>query len=155
RAERSTVPAEASALMDARDAIAARRGEVVAEFERLLRAGIDERCGAAGAGAGHAAAPAELKLLEDSELEESVLAGDVARAFDDLCEGELGTLTQRIGALLGNPDLERVGNPFAPLPVFEAFRRAWESVGETPALRQRVLREMTPAVLGDVKDIYT
>jgi hypothetical protein len=155
RAQRSTDPGESSTLMGARDLIRDQRAQIVSGFETIFRKAIDERIG------GPAVSPVpgrtealELKLLDDSEMEESVVVGNVARLFDDSCEAELVPLTRRVGLLLGEPDLELVGNPFAPVAVFNAFRTAWSSAGAPSDQRMAVLRELNAAVLGDVKSIY-
>ncbi len=155
RAQRSTDPKEASTLMGARDLLTKHRAQIVSEFETRFRRAVDDRVGGrveretvpSGGGL-------ELKLLDDAEMEESVVAGNAARAIEGLCESELVPLTRRVGALLGEPELELVGNPLAPTGVFDAFRASWSAACPDVDQRLALLRELSPPVIGDVKSIY-
>lgn len=155
RAQRSTDPKEASILMGARDLLGKRRAQLVSEFETRFRRAVDERVvGRVEREAVAAGGELELKLLDDAEMEESVVAANAARAIEGLCESELVPLTRRVGALLGEPDLELVGNPLAPAAVFDAFRASWAAACQDVDTRLALLRELSAPSLGDVKGIY-
>src|SRR5438477_9830017 len=53
----------------------------------------------------------ELKLVGEEDLEESIAVQEMSRKLEAACEGELGALSERMGFLLEQPELENAANP--------------------------------------------
>lgn len=156
RAQRATNPNETTVYLTARDLIGHNRAQLVSEFEQTLRRRIDERIGGRGQIKRTFAnvEVSELKLIDDTEMEESVIVSNISRVFDNMCESEILPLNRRLGHLLNDSDMETVDNPFAPHSVFSSFKDSWKATGAADEIKLAVMRELNATVLGDVKSIY-
>lgn len=66
----------------------------------------------------------ELSLVEPDELEESLATQDMAARIRSACTQEIGSLEQRMGALLHDPSFSCRHNPLAPEVFADAFMEA-------------------------------
>ena len=131
RASRTDVREEQAVCLDARDALQqGKRPALMAEFERRLRAQVDDRI------AGKIDAEGRLRegrrdkltLVDTHAMDESVVTGNITRVVENLCHDELQLLNRGIGHLLGQPDLETDRNPFAPAAIVDAFAEALQTI---------------------------
>ena len=92
---------------------------LLAEFERRLRAQVDDRI------AGRVTPKTEfakldsnrLTLIDTHSMDAAVVTGNITRVVENLCHDELQLLNRGVGHLLGQPDLETARNPFAPAAI--------------------------------------
>jgi hypothetical protein len=156
RASRTDVRDEQLVCLEGRDLLQQARSALMAEFERRLRGQIDDRI------AGKVTAKAdfskldvdELTLLDTTAMDETVLTGNITRVVENLCHDELQLLNRGIGHLLGQPDLETNGNPFAPTAIIAAFTEALKTVKGEPQVKFTILRELNQASLAEINGIY-
>ena len=71
-----------------------------------------------------------LTLVDTQVMDESVITGNITRVVENICYDELQTLNRGIGHLMGQPDLETVGNPLAPEGIVDRLRRRAEGAEE-------------------------
>jgi hypothetical protein len=156
RASRTDVRDEQAVCLEARESLIQGQSGLMAEFERRLRAQIDDRI------AGKAVVKADfskidgekLALIDTSAMDEVVLTGNITRVIENLCHDELRVLNRGIGHLLGQLDLETDENPFAPTAIVTAFTDALQTIKGEPRVRYTILRELNQASLADINGIY-
>jgi len=156
RASRTDVRDEQTMYLDARDALQQGRAGLLAEFERRLRALVNDRI------AGKVEAKADfsklagdkLTLVDTVAMDEAVVTGNITRGMENLCYDELQLLNRGVGHLLGQPDLETSRNPFAPSAIVEAFAQALQTLKAEPRVKFAILKELNQASLAEVNSIY-
>ena len=156
RAGRTDVRDEQVVCLDARDALQQRRPALMTEFERRLRAQIDDCiAGKVTAKVDFAQIDSDaLTLVDTTAMDETVLTGNITRVVENLCHDELRLLNRGIGHLLGQPDLQTGGNPFAPAAIIAAFTEALKAVKVAPRIAFAILRELNQASLAEINGIY-
>jgi len=100
------------------------------------------------------AAPAELSLMGDDDLEEDLAISEMSRKLKAACEGELGPLAQRMGFLLERSTLEDDANPMSPELVCDAFKRAFDAVQSNFKVRMALLRQVERHAEGEMRRVY-
>ena len=156
RASRTDVREEQQNCLDAREALQQQRSSLMAEFERRLRAQLDDRI------AGKVVQKTDfakldvdkLTLIDTHAMDESVLTGNITRVVENLCHDELQLLNRGVGHLLGQPDLETDRNPFAPAAIVAAFSDALQTVKAEHRIKFVILRELNQASLAEINSIY-
>jgi len=122
RAGRSDARAEQQLFLEARQVLVSDRATVMAEFEKRLRAHIEERVSGRAEKADFSKVDAsKLALIDLNTVDESVLVGNIVRVVENVCHDELVTLNRGIGHLLGRPHLEASENPLGPATIVSAF----------------------------------
>jgi hypothetical protein len=156
RAMRTDVREEQQMLLDARAVLQGQHDALLADFQKHLRRAVDE--GIAGRDERKPefsqAKSGELTLVETSIMDESVIRGNLKRIVENLCYDELQQLNRAVGHLLGRPDLETEGNPFAPGTIVDAFAEALKGIETETRIKFQVLKELNQASLGDLNAIY-
>jgi hypothetical protein len=156
RAERSDIREEQTLYLDARGLLVSERNNLMADFERHLRALVDERM------SGRVEpkpdfASFDMKnatLVDTTAMDESVLSSNIVRVVENQCESELRELNRGVGFLLGRPDLETAANPLAPTTIVEAFTDALHDMEGEQRIKLTILKELNQTSLGDINDIY-
>jgi hypothetical protein len=156
RAERSDVREEQALCLDARSVLTNEGARLIADFERHLRALVDDRMnGKEVVKADFASVDAKkLTLVDTSAMDESVLSGNIVRIVENQCESELRDFNRSVGYLLGRPDLETSANPLAPTTIVEAFTDALHGIPGDKRLKLTILKELNQTSLGDINEIY-
>jgi len=156
RASRTDVRDEQQLFLDARGTLKGERPALMKEFERQLRALIDERI--AGKAAGKAdfskADATNLTLVDTSSMDESVLNGNITRVVENACHDELLTLNRGMGHLLGNPELSTDANPWAPATIVDAFAQAVQSLKAERRIKFQIMKDLNQAPLSGIASIY-
>jgi len=156
RASRTDVREEQSVYLDARDALQQGRTGLMREFERLLRAHVDDRI------AGKMEPKADFSKLDSNKLtlvdthamDASVLIGNLTRVLENMCHDELQMLNRGVGHLLGQPELETDRNPFAPATIVGAFSDALQTINAEHRVKFMILKVLNQASLADINSIY-
>ena len=156
RASRTDVREEQTACLEARDVLQQGKSGLLAEFERRLRAQVDDRI------AGKIAPKTEFAKLESDKLtlidthsmDAAVVTGNITRVVENLCHDELQLLNRGVGHLLGQPDLETARNPFAPAAIVDAFADSLQTIKAEPGVKFAILKELNRASLAEINGIY-
>ena len=156
RAGKSGVRTEQQLFLEARQLLIAERATLMAEFEKRLRAHIEERVsGRADEKADFSKVDAtKLALIDLNTVDESVLVGNIVRVVENVCHEELVTLNRGIGHLLGKPHLEVSANPLGPATIIVAFAEALATLQAESRAKFQILKELNQAPLGEVAAIY-
>ncbi len=156
RAEKSDVRDEQALCLDARGVLmSSERANLMAEFERNLRLGVDRRMKGDEPKTDFSALDArKLTLVDTTAMDESVLSGNIVRVVENLCYDELHELNRAVGYLLGRPELETAGNPLAPTTIVEAFTEALHTIKGDQRIKFTILKELNQSSLGDINAIY-
>jgi hypothetical protein len=97
---------------------------------------------------------AELTLLGDEDLEQSIAVREMARKLGAACEGELFALSQRMGFLLERPELEGDANPLSPATVCAALKDACDQIQAGFKVRMALLRQFERHAEGELQHLY-
>ena len=157
RASRTDVREDQVVCLEARDALQQGRTGLMKEFERVLRARVDDRI----AGKVEKKADfskldsAKLTLVDTQAMDESVITGNITRVMENLCHDELQLLNRGVGHLLGQPDLETARNPFSPSAIVDAFVDSLGALKAEPRAKFAILKELNQASLAEFNGIYT
>jgi len=156
RAGKSDARAEQQLFLEARQVLVSDRATVMAEFEKRLRAHIEERVsGRSDEKADFSKVDAtKLALIDLNTVDESVLVGNIVRVVENACHEELVTLNRGIGHLLGKPHLEASENPLGPATIVTAFAEALGTLQTEGRAKFQILKELNQAPLGEVAAIY-
>jgi hypothetical protein len=156
RAGKSDVRVEQQLFLEARQVLIADRAGLMTEFEKRLRAQIEERAsGRADEKADFSKVDAtKLALIDLNTVDETVVIGNIIRVVENVCHEELVTLNRGIGHLLGKPHLEASTNPLGPTTIVSAFAEALGSLKAEGRVKFQVLKELNQAPLGEVASIY-
>ena len=156
RASRSDVREDQTLYLDTRGVVVGGRGPVMAEFEKRLRSGIDDRiAGRSEPKADFSKVDAtKLTLVDTTAMDESVVTGNITRVLENQVHDELQVLNRGVGHLIGAPDLETDRNPLAPAVIVDAFADALKRNKLEQKIRFTILKELNQAPLGEIGAIY-
>ena len=156
RAGKTDVRDEQQLYLEARQTLKADRAELMAGFEKRLRADFEARVsGKADQKTDFSKLDAtKLALVDVTTLDHSVLIGNIVRIVENLCHEDLITLNRGIGHLLGRPDLESADNPLGPATIIGAFAEALDGLRAERKIKFLILKELNQAPLGEISAIY-
>jgi hypothetical protein len=148
---------EQQLFLEARQVVKADRAELMAAFEKHLRAGIERKVsGKADPKTDFSKVDAtKLALVDVTTLDHSVVTRNIVRAVENLCHDELLTLNRGIGHLLGQPELESDDNPLGPATIVGAFAEALEGREAERRVKFQILKELNQAPLAEIDAIYS
>ena len=156
RASRSDVREDQTLYLDTRGVVVGGRAPMMAEFEKRLRSGIDDRiAGRSEPKPDFSKVDAtKLTLVDTTAMDESVVTGNIIRIVENQVHDELQVLNRGIGHLIGSPDLETDRNPLAPAVIVDAFADALKRNKLEQKIRFTILKELNQAPLGEIGAIY-
>jgi hypothetical protein len=156
RAGKSDVRDEQQLFLEARQVLLVDRATLMAEFEKRLRARIEDHVsGRADLKADFSKMDAtKLALVDLTSIDESVIVGNIVRVVENVCHEELVTLNRGIGHLLGKSPLENAGNPLGPNTIVGAFAEALGTLKGEDRVKFQILKELNQAPLGEIAAIY-
>jgi len=156
RAGRSVVRDEQQLFLEARQVLIVGRASLMSEFEKRLRARIEDQVsGRADERADFSKADAtKLALVDLSIVDESVIVGNIVRVVENVCHDELVALNRGIGHLLGKSVVENAANPLGPETIVRAFAEALDTLAAEPRVKFQILKELNQAPLSEVASIY-
>jgi hypothetical protein len=156
-AEKTTDRDAQNLYLDARAQAREKRGAIEIAFRKQFVSFFDKkRDGDQSAGSKAATDPGavELTLVDDCDLEEKLALEDIARRLTDTCDAELGALSQRMGFLLSDPELNDEANPIAPGTVIQALKAACDQITAGYQTRITVMRMVEQHMAQDIMEVY-
>lgn len=129
-------------------------GEQVARNFNEFAAGQPraQRSGNASAVARNASA--ELSLVDDRELEESLAIASMVSKAEGRLNSPLHALNQRLGVICGGHRIDDANNPLGPLSLAHAFRAALREIDVDIKVRLIVLKLFERYVLAGLDALY-
>jgi uncharacterized protein DUF1631 len=97
---------------------------------------------------------AELSLVGDEDLEETIAVREMSRKLHFACEGELMALSARMGFLLERPELADDANPFSPSTVCAALKDACDNIQADFKVRMALLRQFEQYAQVELQGLY-
>jgi hypothetical protein len=144
-----------NAYLDARAAARDKRSAIEAAFSLHFVEFFDDKVRGARApmddGGG---GDAELSLVGEEALEETIAVRKMSSKLQAACEGELGALSQRMGFLMDTPGLADEANPFSPGTVCAALKDACDQIQASFKVRMTLLRQFEHYVEADLQRVY-
>ena len=162
-AEKSSDRDAQNLYLDARAQAREKRDEIEIAFKKQFLSFFEKKV--SGVGEDDASQPKRgfdfesLSLVEDDELEQHLAMNDIARRLNNKCDGELRALSQRMGFLLSEPELEDAANPIAPDTIVRALQVACNQMTSGFQAKLTIMRlveqHMATEMLSVYKDINT
>ncbi len=140
--------------LDARAQARDKRSKIESAFARHFVELFDRKVRGDAAPASAKAAPGELSLLEEDDLEETLAMREMSSKLKASCEGELMALSQRMGFLLEKPELEDDANPMSPAAICAALKDACDQIEAGQKVRMMLLRHLERTAEDEVQRIY-
>ncbi|HEV2607060.1 MAG TPA: DUF1631 family protein [Xanthomonadaceae bacterium] len=97
---------------------------------------------------------AQLSLVAPEDLEEELAIDGMASRVAQRLSASLYVLDQRVGWLLGDPDMDEQRNPLSPLMIGKAFRNACLTLEIDMHARLVLFKIFERQVLGALEDAY-
>lgn len=98
-----------------------------------------------------------MSLVEDSDLEEKIAVDEIAKRLANNCDEELRALSQRMGFLMLEPELNDDANPMSPDTIIKALQVACDQMTSGYKTKLTVMRmveqHMTKEMMGVYRDI--
>jgi hypothetical protein len=140
--------------LEARSQARDKRALIESTFHRHFRDCFNRQVRGDAPPAESAAAPTQLALVADEELEESLAVREMARRLGAACEGELHALSQRMGFLLERPELADDANPVGPANICAALKDACDQIESGFKVRMALLRQLESHAEGAFQGVY-
>jgi hypothetical protein len=99
-------------------------------------------------------AHAQLSLVAPEDLEQELAIDGMAARVAQRLSASLYVLDQRVGWLLGDPDMDEQRNPLGPLMIGKAFRNACLTLEIDVHARLVLFKIFERQVLGALEDVY-
>ncbi len=96
----------------------------------------------------------ELSLVEDADLEQNLAINDIARRMTDRCDDELRALSQRMGFLMSDPDLNEAANPMSPETIISALKVACDQMTAGYQTKLTVMKMVEQHMAGEMLAVY-
>ncbi len=126
-------------------------------IERSFLATVNRELGAlAGRSAPAAPMPpmAELSLVGDSELEESLAITSMNSKHESRLVHDLFAINQRLSVICAGRKIEDAGNPIAPAALTQAFRQALKELSADMRVKLLIYKLFDRYVLSTLEDLY-
>ena len=89
-----------------------------------------------------------------TEIEESVALENTIKKTQNTCREALLYLDQRMGKLLGDPEMKKVVNPLRPEAVCNAFQEACENIETDIEIKLILFKLFDKYVTSELQDVY-
>jgi len=128
-------------------------------IERNFLATVNRELGnLAGRAAPNAAAPtpamAELSLVADSELEESLAITSMSSKHESRLARDLFAINQRLSVICGGRKIDDSDNPIAPAALSQAFRQALKELGADMRVKLLIYKLFDRYALSSLEELY-
>ena len=125
--------------------------------ERNFLATVNRELGnLAGRAAPNASSPAmaELSLVADAELEESLAITSMSSKHESRLARDLFAINQRLSVICGGRKIDDAGNPIAPAALSQAFRQALKELGADMRVKLLIYKLFDRYVLSTLEELY-
>jgi hypothetical protein len=126
-------------------------------IERQFLTTVNRELGSlASRAAPNASAPAmaELSLVADAELEESLAITSMSSKHESRLARDLFAIDQRLSVICGGRKIDDGSNPIAPAALSQAFRQALKELGADMRVKLLIYKLFDRYVLSTLEDLY-
>lgn len=140
--------------LDARAQAREKRTSIELAFRQNFLGGFDGKVRGEPARKAVASPLEGLSLVDDAALEESIAMATMATKMKSQSEDEFFALSQRLGFLLHDPELQDDANPMSPDTVCNALKEACGQINANYRVKLTILRLFEQHVAKDLASVY-
>ncbi len=118
-------------------------------FEKKMNGNDDSKKSSAGSFSG-----LELSLVEDDDLEEKLAVEAIAKRLNNNCDEELRAVSQRMGFLMSEPELQDEANPISPDTIVKALQVACQQMTSGYQAKLTVMRMVEAGMAKEIIGVY-
>ena len=96
----------------------------------------------------------ELSLVEDDDLEEKLAVEAIAKRLNNNCDEELRAVSQRMGFLMSEPELQDEANPISPDTIVKALQVACQQMTSGYQAKLTVMRMVEAGMAKEMVGVY-
>ena len=156
-AEKSVDRSAQNIYLDARAQAREKRGAIEVAFkkqflnffEKKMNGNDDSKKSLAGSFSG-----LELSLVEDDDLEEKLAVEAIAKRLNNNCDEELRAVSQRMGFLMSEPELQDEANPISPDTIVKALQVACQQMTSGYQAKLTVMRMVEAGMAKEMVGVY-
>lgn len=156
-AEKSVDRRDQNIYLDARAQAREKRGAIEVAFkkqflnffEKKMNGNDDSKKSLAGSFSG-----LELSLVEDDDLEEKLAVEAIAKRLNNNCDEELRAVSQRMGFLMSEPELQDEANPISPDTIVKALQVACQQMTSGYQAKLTVMRMVEAGMAKEMVGVY-
>ncbi len=156
-AEKSVDRSAQNVYLDARAQAREKRGAIETAFrkqflnffEKKMNGSDDSKKSSAGSISG-----LELSLVEDDDLEEKLAVEAIAKRLNNNCDEELRAVSQRMGFLMSDPELQDEANPISPDTIVKALQVACQQMTSGYQAKLTVMRMVEAGMAKEMLGVY-
>ena len=156
-AEKSVDRAAQNLYLDARAQAREKRGAIAIAFKKQFLSFFEQKMH----GEDHTKkSPAasfnalELSLVADDDLEEKLAVEAIAKRLTNNCDDELRAVSQRLGFLMSEPELNDEANPISPDTIVKALQIACEQMTSGYQSKLTVMRLVEAGMAKEMLSVY-
>lgn len=156
-ASESASTTEQQVLLEAMAQLREHRAEIQKTFDRCFAELYEQRVAGKGSSlsASQELSLENLSLVEDSEMEEELTIGELARKTKNRIDpDQLLGIQARLGHLLARESLDDEGNPLSPDAVFQALKQACARIPGNFAVKRSLLTAVQPYIAKGIDTVY-
>ncbi|BFI96735.1 MAG: DUF1631 domain-containing protein [Rhodanobacter sp.] len=131
-----------------------RRPAVERNFLAAVNLEMGGMTGRTATSAAPAPATAELSLVADTDLEESLAITSMSSKHENRLARDLFALNQRLSVICGGRKIEDASNPIAPAALSQAFRQALKELTADMRVKLLIYKLFDRYVLSTLEELY-
>ncbi len=156
-AEKSVDRAAQNLYLDARAQAREKRGAIAIAFKKQFLSFFEQKMhGDDNAKKSPAASfnASELSLVADDDLEEKLAVEAISKRLTNNCDEELRAVSQRLGFLMSEPELNDEANPISPDTIVKALQIACEQMTSGYQSKLTVMRLVEAGMAKEMMSVY-
>jgi len=156
-AEKSVDRAAQNLYLDARAQAREKRGAIAITFKKQFLSFFEQKMHGDDHAKKSSAASfnaLELSLVADDDLEEKLAVEAIAKRLTNNCDEELRAVSQRLGFLMSEPELNDEANPISPDTIVKALQIACEQMTSGYQSKLTVMRLVEAGMAKEMMGVY-
>jgi Protein of unknown function (DUF1631) len=157
-AEKSFDRTAQNLYLDARAQAREKRGAIAIAFKKQFLSFFEKKMNGDDDASKKAAAGSinmlELSLVGDDDLEEKLAVEAIAKRLTNNCDDELRAVSQRLGFLMSEPELNDEANPISPDTIVKALQIACEQMTSGYQAKLTVMRMVEAGMAKEMLSVY-
>jgi Protein of unknown function (DUF1631) len=156
-AEKSIDRAAQNLYLDARAQAREKRGAIAIAFKKQFLSFFEQKMSGEGDAKKSMASSfnaLELSLVADDDLEEKLAVEAISKRLTNNCDEELRAVSQRLGFLMSEPELNDEANPISPDTIVKALQIACEQMTAGYQSKLTVMRLVEAGMAKEMMGVY-
>jgi Protein of unknown function (DUF1631) len=156
-AEKSIDRSAQNLYLDARAQAREKRGAIAVAFKKQFLSFFEQKMSgdeSAKKSTANNVSALELSLVADDDLEEKLAVEAIAKRLTNNCDEELRAVSQRLGFLMSEPELNDEANPISPDTIVKALQIACEQMTSGYQSKLTVMRLVEAGMAKEMMGVY-